>query len=71
MDKLATLSWLISRYSEKTLPSFAAIKKGKDFRWTEECLIVLDKLKSYSNSPPLMSKQESNEELLFYLSVSN
>ncbi|KAK2999057.1 hypothetical protein RJ639_024268 [Escallonia herrerae] len=55
---------------EKCLPFFKAIRKAKDFEWTEECQKSFEELKRYLSSPPLLTKPVTSEDLFLYLSIS-
>ncbi|KAK3010982.1 hypothetical protein RJ639_011172 [Escallonia herrerae] len=52
---------------EKTV---RAIRKAKDFEWTEECQKSFEELKRYLSSPPLLTKPVTSEDLFLYLSIS-
>ncbi|KAK3018181.1 hypothetical protein RJ639_002799 [Escallonia herrerae] len=47
-----------------------AIRKAKDFEWTEECQKSFEELKRYLSSPPLLTKPVTSEDLFLYLSIS-
>ncbi|KAK3035677.1 hypothetical protein RJ639_032549 [Escallonia herrerae] len=47
-----------------------AIRKAKDFEWTEECQKSFEELKRYLSSPPLLTKPVTGEDLFLYLSIS-
>ncbi|KAK3039116.1 hypothetical protein RJ639_028862 [Escallonia herrerae] len=47
-----------------------AIRKAKDFEWTEECQKSFEELKHYLSSPPLLTKSVNGEDLFLYLSIS-
>ncbi|KAK3008615.1 hypothetical protein RJ639_014357 [Escallonia herrerae] len=47
-----------------------AIRKAKDFKWTEECQKSFEELKRYLSSPPLLTKPLTGEDLFIYLSIS-
>ncbi|KAK3013371.1 hypothetical protein RJ639_009536 [Escallonia herrerae] len=47
-----------------------AIRKAKDFEWTEECQKSFEELKLYLSSPPLLTKPVTGEDLFLYLSIS-
>ncbi|KAK3009129.1 hypothetical protein RJ639_013704 [Escallonia herrerae] len=47
-----------------------AIRKAKDFKWTEECQKSFKELKRYLSSPPLLTKPVTGEDLFLYLSIS-
>ncbi|KAK3042622.1 hypothetical protein RJ639_000874 [Escallonia herrerae] len=47
-----------------------AIRKAKDFEWTEECQKSFEELKHYLSSPPLLTKPVTGEDLFLYLSIS-
>ncbi|KAK2997576.1 hypothetical protein RJ639_024829 [Escallonia herrerae] len=50
--------------------SLKAIKKAKDFAWTDDCHKLFEELKVYLGSPPLLSKPLPREDLFLYLSVT-
>ncbi|KAK3000443.1 hypothetical protein RJ639_021128 [Escallonia herrerae] len=47
-----------------------AIKKARDFPWTEDCQKSFEELKTYLSTPGLLSKPLPGEDLFIYLSVS-
>ncbi|KAK3005816.1 hypothetical protein RJ639_017565 [Escallonia herrerae] len=59
----------MSKYVERCLPFFRAIRKAKDFTWTEECQRSFEELRQYLVSPRLFTKPVSGEDLFLYLSV--
>ncbi|XP_048623925.1 uncharacterized protein LOC125592642 [Brassica napus] len=67
---MAALSRFISRLSDKSHAFFGTLNNPKDFQWTGECESALQELKSYLNTPPLLSKPLLGEVLLLYLAVS-
>ncbi|XP_059669203.1 uncharacterized protein LOC132314344 [Cornus florida] len=66
--KIAALSRLISRSTDKCLPFFRVLRKA--FEWTPECEQAFKELKQYLSSPPLLSRTIPGEELYIYLAVS-
>ncbi|KAL0836252.1 hypothetical protein Bca101_088141 [Brassica carinata] len=68
--RMAALSRLISRLSDKSHAFFGTLKNPKDFQCTEECESALHELKAYLTTPPLLSKPLLSEVLLLYLGVS-
>ncbi|KAK3021614.1 hypothetical protein RJ639_045247 [Escallonia herrerae] len=55
--RVVALGRFMSKLAEKCLPFFKAIRKAKDFEWTEECQKSFEELKLYLSSPPLLTKQ--------------
>ncbi|KAK3015009.1 hypothetical protein RJ639_006974 [Escallonia herrerae] len=55
--------------AERCLPFFKAIRKSKDFTWTDDCQKSFEELNAYLGSPPLLSKSLPEEELFQYLLV--
>ncbi|KAK3034435.1 hypothetical protein RJ639_034672 [Escallonia herrerae] len=47
-----------------------AIRKAKDFEWSEECQKSFEEFKRYLSSPPLLTKPVTGEDLFLYLSIS-
>ncbi|KAK3012500.1 hypothetical protein RJ639_008524 [Escallonia herrerae] len=68
--RVAALGRFMSKSAEKCLPFFKAIRKAKDFEWTEECQKSFEELKLYLSSPPLLIKPVTGEDVFLYLSIS-
>ncbi|KAK3030896.1 hypothetical protein RJ639_037246 [Escallonia herrerae] len=68
--RMAALGRFMSKSAKKCLPFFKAIRKAKDFKWTEECQKSFEELKHYLSSPPLLTKPVTGEDLFLYLSIS-
>ncbi|KAK3026574.1 hypothetical protein RJ639_041160 [Escallonia herrerae] len=68
--RVAALGRFMSKSAEKCLPFFKAIRKAKDFEWTEECQKSFEELKRYLSSPSLLTKPVTGEDLFLYLSIS-
>ncbi|KAK3023067.1 hypothetical protein RJ639_043082 [Escallonia herrerae] len=60
----------VSKSIVRCLPFFKALKKIKDFEWTDECQAYFEALKSYLTTPPLLSKPLVGEELFLYLAIA-
>ncbi|KAL0415580.1 UNVERIFIED_CONTAM: Retrovirus-related Pol polyprotein from transposon gypsy [Sesamum latifolium] len=54
----------------KNLASPKMMKETKGFEWNEECEQVLQDLKKYLTSPPLLANPKNDEPLYLYLAVS-
>ncbi|KAK0581310.1 hypothetical protein LWI29_012365 [Acer saccharum] len=67
---LASLSRFIAKSTDRCLPFFKALKKGKGVEWNEDCERAFQALKDYLGQAPLLSKPETGETLYMYLSVS-
>ncbi|KAK0586173.1 hypothetical protein LWI29_002178 [Acer saccharum] len=67
---LASLSRFIAKSTDRCLPFFKALKKGKGIEWNEDCEKAFQALKDYLGQAPLLSKPETAETLYMYLSVS-
>ncbi|KAK0575418.1 hypothetical protein LWI29_000197 [Acer saccharum] len=67
---LASLSRFIAKSTDRCLPFFKALKKGKGIEWNEDCEKAFQALKDYLGRAPLLSKPETAETLYMYLSVS-
>ncbi|KAK3003000.1 hypothetical protein RJ639_017899 [Escallonia herrerae] len=68
--RVAALSQFLSKFVERCLPFFKALKNIKNFEWRTECQASFDALKEYLASPPLLSKPVSGEELFLYLAMA-
>ncbi|KAK3006096.1 hypothetical protein RJ639_017350 [Escallonia herrerae] len=60
----------MARSAERCSPFFKAIKKAKNFVWTDNCQKSFEELKTHLSSLPLLSKPLPGEDLLIYLSVT-
>ncbi|KAL5743996.1 hypothetical protein ACOSP7_026858 [Xanthoceras sorbifolium] len=68
---LAALNRFIARSTDKCLPLFKAIKKGKGVEWTEEWDEAFRQLITYLGKAPVLSKPLPNETLYLYLLVTD
>ncbi|GAA0170915.1 hypothetical protein LIER_25073 [Lithospermum erythrorhizon] len=68
--RIAALTRFISRVGDRSLPSFMAIEKGRDFEWTPECKKSFQELKAYLQSPKLLAQPVAGDVLQLYLVVS-
>ena len=66
--KIAVLNRFVSRATDKCLPFFRTLKRS--FEWTDECQQVLENLKVYLSSSPLLSPSRPRKKLYLYLAVS-
>jgi len=72
MEKIAALSRFISRATDRCIPFFDALKKGrKNFEWTPECQKAFDDLVEHMEKPPMLSKPNDGKILFLYLAVSS
>ncbi|GKV23674.1 hypothetical protein SLEP1_g33376 [Rubroshorea leprosula] len=78
--RVGALHKFISKSAKKCLPFFKILRfmahkdearKSKKFEWTSKCLTAFDELKSYLDSPPLLTKAKEGEILYLYLGISN
>ncbi|KAK0592827.1 hypothetical protein LWI29_026166 [Acer saccharum] len=67
---LASLNRFITKSTDKCVPFFRAIKKGKWLEWSKECEVAFQKLKGYLGRAPILSKPVVRETLYLYLSVT-
>jgi len=69
--KVAALSHFISKATDKCIPFFDLIKKGKrNFKWTPEYAEAFDALVQHLATPPILSKPVDHEKLYVYLAVT-
>ncbi|XP_050259010.1 uncharacterized protein LOC126704009 [Quercus robur] len=66
--KVAALIRFVSIVTDKCLPFFRTLRKS--FEWTTECQQVVENLKAYLSSPPLLSPSKTREKLFLYVVVS-
>ncbi|XP_074377173.1 putative mitochondrial protein AtMg00860 [Apium graveolens] len=67
--RVAALARFISKSGDKCLPFFKALKKVKDFTWTDESQMAFEELKKYMVQAPLLVKPVLDETLYLYLAV--
>ncbi|KAK0580046.1 hypothetical protein LWI29_035596 [Acer saccharum] len=67
---LASLNRFIAKSTDRCLPFFKALKKGKRVEWNEDCEKAFQALKEYLGRAPLLSKPVAGETLYMYLSIS-
>ncbi|KAL2454128.1 Ribonuclease H [Abeliophyllum distichum] len=68
--RIAALSRLVSKSTDKCKPFFDALRGGKEFKWGEECQLAFEELKRQLAQPPLLSKPLIKEVLTLYLALS-
>ncbi|GKU99702.1 hypothetical protein SLEP1_g12506 [Rubroshorea leprosula] len=68
--RVAALHRFIARLAERCLLFFKALRKPKNFQWTDKCQQAFDELKRYLASTPLLSKPVEGESLYLYLGVT-
>ena len=69
-ERVAALGRFISKSGDKCFPFFKALKKVKDFIWTEESQEAFEGLKKYMAQSLLLAKPALNETLYLYLAIS-
>jgi hypothetical protein len=69
-EMMVALGHFISKLGEKGLPFFKLLKRSDKFQWTEEVDLVLEELKTFLTSPPVMVPPKPKETLLLYISTS-
>jgi hypothetical protein len=69
-EMMAALGRFISKLGEKGLPFFKLLKKSDKFQWTDEADQVLEELKTFLTSPPVMVPPAPKETLLLYIFAS-
>ncbi|KAL0313505.1 UNVERIFIED_CONTAM: Ribonuclease HI [Sesamum radiatum] len=55
---------------DRNLSLLKALRKAKEFEWTEECDQALKSLKQYLATPPLLVNPKPGENLFLYLAIS-
>ncbi|CAA0814729.1 Unknown protein, partial [Striga hermonthica] len=69
--RIAGLSRFIARAAEKSFPFFKLLKKKSTFSWSDEAQMAFEKLKEFLGELPLLTKPESGDELVLYISVGS
>ena len=67
--RIATLSRLVSKASDKCQPFFQVLKKP--FQWDAHCKEAFAAIKTYMSSPPVLVSPSEGELLTLYLAVSD
>nr|XP_016456954.1 PREDICTED: uncharacterized protein LOC107780864 [Nicotiana tabacum] len=67
---IAALDRFISRSSDMSHHFFSLLKKKNSFEWTLECQRVLEELKRYLTSPPLLHTPKEDKTLYLYFALS-
>jgi dsDNA-binding SOS-regulon protein len=67
---MAALVRFISKLGEKGMPFFKLLKKSDKFKWTDEADQMLEELKTFLTTPPVMVPPTPKETLLLYVSAS-
>jgi hypothetical protein len=67
---MASLGRFISKLGEKGPPFFKLLKKSDNFEWTDEVDQVLEELKTFLTTPPIMVPPAPKETLLLCISAS-
>ena len=65
------MSRFISKYAGRALPFFKILKKTGPMEWTPEAEAVLQDLKKYLSSTPVLVAPGPQEPLLLYLAAMN
>jgi hypothetical protein len=68
---VAALSRFISKSADRALPFFRILKKAGPMQWTPEIGAVLQDLKDYFSSSPVLVVPIPRELLLLYLAATN
>ena len=69
--RVTALSRFMTRSAHRTLPLYNLLKKGKDFRWTDECEAAFQGLKTTLTEPPILTRPDKGEPLFPYLAVGD
>lgn len=67
---VAALSRFISKSAERAVPFFNFLKKAGPMEWTAEAETVLQDLKCYLSSAPILVEPKPQEPLLLYLAAT-
>ncbi|XP_050241153.1 uncharacterized protein LOC126690060 [Quercus robur] len=67
---VVALNRFISRSADRCRPFFLLINKWKGFEWSEDYIVVFQKLKEYLSRPPIMSSLETDEVLYAYIAMA-
>jgi hypothetical protein len=68
---LTALWRFISRLGERALPLFKLLKRKGPFQWTPEAQAVLEDLKRYLSTPPVLVAPREAEPLFLYIAATN
>ena len=68
-SQIASLSQFVSKLAQRCLLFFKTLCQPSNFEWTKECRQAFEELKSYMQSPPLLSKPLEGKILYMHLSA--
>ncbi|KAL0313568.1 UNVERIFIED_CONTAM: hypothetical protein Sradi_5756100 [Sesamum radiatum] len=68
--RITALSRFIFKATEKSLPFFKVLRKGKSFVWDASCQQAFEELKNYLVGLPLLVKPSQEGTLYLYLSAT-
>jgi len=70
MGCLASLSWFISRLSEKGLPLYRLLRKTERSTWTPAAQEALERLKASLTRAPILTPPTDGEPLYLYVAAT-
>lgn len=68
---IVALNKFISKPSEPTRPLIQQLKKGSTYKWTNKCQKETDELKTYLQTPPILTRPMPRDILGLYLGISD
>ena len=71
MDRLVTLGWFITCFTDKLRYFFTILRGTQTFSWTKECKSAFDAIKHYLIEPHILSSLEVGEKLYMYFTMSD
>ncbi|PKI75946.1 hypothetical protein CRG98_003680 [Punica granatum] len=69
--RLTALNRFLTRSGDKCYPFFQALKRARNFAWSEECEVAFEGIKEHLHTLPALVKQMHDETLSAYLRVSD
>ena len=70
-SRLVALGHFMAQLKDKLKFFFLTLKEASASRWTNDCELAFEDIKSYLTQPPILSSPQPGEQLYMYLAVSN
>ena len=71
IGRLTAISRFLPKLDEKTQPIVQLLKKSTQFKWTDDCEQIFQKLKTILTSPPIFHKSDTRQPLLVYITATD
>lgn len=69
IGKIMSLSWFLSKSTEKELPLLKWFRKNKHFQWVLDCENAFKQFKEFLTTLPILTRPKSEGSILVYLCI--